>query len=97
MSRFHGDREMYSAPLTTETVAERIATILRRRWSTYRSPAKQLARAVHADPRAASNWLSANNAPHLAQAIELMAADPDVEAAILDLVRGRRAQRGGPA
>ena len=94
MSRFCGDRGMFTAPISTETIAERIAEVLRRRWSAYRSPAKQLARDVSADPRAASNWLSGNNAPHLAQTIELMAADPEVEALILDLVRDRRSARG---
>ncbi len=83
--------------ITTETVAEALASVLRRRWSSFRSPTKQIAASVGADPRAAKNWWEARNPPHLAQAIELMAADPQVEEAILDLVRARRAERGDPS
>ncbi|MCK8788302.1 hypothetical protein M0638_28525 [Roseomonas sp. NAR14] len=78
----------------TTTVSERLADALRRRWGVFRSPAKMLARAIGHDPRACQNWLSANNAPHLAHVIELMADDPHVEEVILDLVRDRRAARG---
>lgn len=80
--------------ITTEEVAEALAATLRRRWSLFRSPTKQLARLIGADPRAVKNWFEARNPPHLAQTIELMAADPQVEEAILDLVRARRAKRG---
>lgn len=96
MSRFYGDRMMPSAahPITTEEVVDRLSAALQRKWGAFRSPAKMLARAMGFDPRACQNWLSGNNAPHLAQTIELMAADPQVEEAILDLVRARRAKRG---
>ncbi|UZO91732.1 Hypothetical protein RMP42_06017 [Roseomonas mucosa] len=96
MSRFRGYRRMSGTvePITNEAVVERLSATLQRRWGMFRSPAKMLARFVGFDPRACQNWLSGNNAPHLAQTIELMAADPKVEEAILDLVRARRAQRG---
>lgn len=81
-----------SEGISTEFVVRRLADALQRKWGVFRSPAKQLARlAGGADPRAAKNWLEGHNAPHLAQALELMAADPEIEEAILDIVRGRRA------
>lgn len=85
------------ATLSSEAVAASLASVLRRRWSRYRSAAKELAAAVDADPRAAKNWLAGSNAPRLADVIELMAADPEVEAHILDLVRGRREARCSPS
>ena len=82
-----------SSGISTEYVVRRLADALQRKWGVFRSPAKQLARLVGgADPRACKNWLEGRNAPHLAQALELMAADPEIEEAILAIVRGRRAE-----
>lgn len=94
MSRSCAARKMsFVAAITSETVAASLAHVLRRRWSRYRSAAKELAAEINADPRAAKNWLAGANAPRLAEAIELMAADPEVEEHILALVRGRREAR----
>lgn len=94
MSRSCEARKMSGvATLSSDAIATSIAGVLRRRWSRYRSAAKELAADVGADPRAAKNWLAGANAPRLADAIELMAADPEVEEHILSLVRGRREAR----
>lgn len=97
MSRSREARKMSGAVvLSTEALAASLSDVLRRRWSRYRSAAKELAAEVGADPRAAKNWLAGANAPRLADAIELMAADPEVEEHILSLVRGRREARCSP-
>lgn len=98
MSRSRAARKMSGvAVVTSEALASSIGGVLRRKWSRYRSAAKELAAEIGADPRAAKNWLAGANAPRLADAIELMAADPEVEEHILALVRGRREARCSPS
>jgi hypothetical protein len=75
---------------SNEVVAERLSKVLRDLYGDFKASAKRLALRVGADPRAAANWLSGTNAPQLNIAIDLMAADPEIEDAILDMVRTRR-------
>ncbi|MFC7611608.1 hypothetical protein [Teichococcus aestuarii] len=77
---------------SSDLVAERIGRVLSARYGVLRAGAKRLAASVGADPRAVKNWLAGTNAPQLSHAIDLMAADPAIEAEILALVRGRREQ-----
>ena len=76
-------------------LSDRLTDALRARYGALRHGHKTLARAALATPRAAENWLSGECAPRLAQVIEIMAADPEIEAVVLGLVRGRRAERTG--
>jgi hypothetical protein len=76
-------------------VGERVCSYLRERYGELRHAPERLARAAKATPRAARNWLDGECAPRLDNIVELMAADPDFEAAILEIVRGRRAQKEG--
>jgi hypothetical protein len=85
------DREMQGTMQTSnEVVAERLSKVLQTLYGDFKASAKRLALRIGADPRAAANWLSGTNAPQLHIAIDMMAADPEVEDAILDLVRTRR-------
>lgn len=94
MSRSQVARKMLNVAHTQSVeIAHRLGEVLRARYGDLRSGAKRLGRLIDADPRAVKNWLQGTNAPQLSHVIELMAADPVVEAEILDLVRGRREAR----
>jgi hypothetical protein len=76
-------------------VGIRVRDYLRNRYGELRHAPERLARAANATPRAARNWLDGECAPRLDNIVELMAADPDFETAILEIVRGRRAMKEG--
>jgi hypothetical protein len=76
-------------------VGARVCGYLRERYGVLRHAPERLARDANATPRAARNWLDGECAPRLDNVVELMAADPEFEAAILEIVRGRRAQKEG--
>jgi hypothetical protein len=78
-----------------ETVPEAIHRYLRRRYGELRHAPVKLARAASATPRAARNWLDGECSLRSDNLVELMAADPDFEAAVLEIVRVKRAQKGG--
>jgi hypothetical protein len=75
-------------------VGARVTEWLRDRYGPLRHAPERLARDANATPRAARNWLDGECAPRMDNVVELMAADPDFEAAILEIVRVRRAQKG---
>lgn len=77
------------------SIGEAVHAYLRRRYGELRHAPVRLARAAQATPRAARNWLDGDCAPRIDNLVELMAADPDFEAAVLEIVRDRRALRGG--
>lgn len=79
-----------------ETTGSRFCALLRERYGRLKHATKILARDACVTPRTAENWLERECAPRFEQAIELMAADPAIEAAVLEMVRGRRAEREQP-
>src|SRR5438105_2304374 len=72
----------------------RVRDYLRERYGALRHATLRLAQVGNSTPRAARNWLDGECAPGFDGLVELMAADPDFEAVVLDIVRGRRAERG---
>ena len=75
-------------------VSARFVGLLQDRFGPLRHAEKLLARMACSTPRSARNWLDGDCAPRIEHVIELMAADPVIEAAVLDMVAGRRAERG---
>lgn len=73
-------------PLTAESLAHRIANVLRLLLAERRNGVKHLARRVWADHRAVENWQGGRCAPRSAELIRLMAAEPAIEAEVLRMV-----------
>lgn len=77
------------------THSARICGALRERYADLKHAPKRLALLAGAKPRTAENWLVGECGPSVDHLVELMAADPAMEAVVLDVVRVRRAARGG--
>ena len=72
--------------------AEVMHTAIEALYAPMKGAAKILAQACDTHPNTTANWLRKRNAPNGEQLVALMAADPEIETTILDLVRARRRQ-----
>lgn len=84
---------MSAALSISDGVGARFCAFLRGKYAPLKHANKLLARDARVTPRTAENWLDLECTPRFEQAVMLMAADPEIEAAVLDLVRGLRAER----
>lgn len=82
------------ATAQSASVTLAICDALRARYGEFKHAPKRLAALVGTTPRTAENWLDGHNAPQVQHLVELMAADPAMEAVVLELVRNRRETRG---
>ena len=88
MWRSKDDRKMLTAtaPIRSETLAERVAAVLRREFGDLRCATKRIAQAVNADPRAVRNWWDGINAPQAGQLLTLARICPALRDEIDGLV-----------
>lgn len=91
--RPRGRLEMAGA-LTANDCAERISTVLRRKFAWMRCADKWLASRIGADQRAAQNYLYGKHCPPAHKLIEMMAECDELAAEINKIVAERRAARG---
>lgn len=68
-----------------------VSDFVRSRYATVRNGVKLLARHANVSPRTAENWLDGYNAPASESLLNLMAACPELEAAITQSIATRRA------
>lgn len=81
------------APVSAETLAERIGAALRGAWADQRHATKRLSRRLDADPRAVENWMAGRCAPRAAELVRLMAECDAVRVEIETLIAEARAAR----
>lgn len=87
--------ERMSATVAGCPIEGTIMDHLRARYSPLRHAEKLLARSAGSTPRTARNWLAGDHVMRVRHLVELMAADPAFEDAVVGLVANRRAGRGG--
>lgn len=78
-----------------DAVGYRLCVTIRDMFSPYKNAARIVARKAHSTPRTAENWFALSCTPRSSQLVELMASDPEFEAAVIEIVRERRAEREG--
>lgn len=93
--KFRGQPMSAALQMAGDSVGYRICVAIRDRYGILKHAAKIVSRQAQSTPRTAENWFALECTPRSTQLVELMASDPEFEAAVIEIVRERRAERAG--
>lgn len=75
-----------------DSLSSRVCAVIRERYAKLKNGSQIVARLAHSTPRTAENWFADECAPRSGQLLQMMCADPEFEAAVIEIVRARRAE-----